>query len=281
MSGSSAARKRFPIGLDALGGSAPVQHRSRERRLAKKLESAHAPAMAPVGLRDAGAGDGTERSMAALRLRMVTRIAQGGVTDPRVLEAMQKLPRHAFVDAGLVAQAYEDTALPIGQGQTISKPSVVARMIALLHDGPNARRAGSLGRTLEIGTGCGYQAALLSLLATSVISVERLRGLHDAARERLANVPDVRRTALRLVLGDGRLGHPPNAPYDSIVAAAVGASVPQAWIDQLAVGGRLVTPQVVGGDAQVLVVIDRHEHGIARVDHEPVRFVPLESGVIG
>jgi protein-L-isoaspartate(D-aspartate) O-methyltransferase len=280
MSASSAARRRFPIGLDSFAKSAPtkrvkvIRADTKTAPTASKASASSATPRRAASLVPAGA-----LSSAALRQRMVARIAEEGVRDPRVLEAMSRIPRHAFVDPGLVVQAYEDTALPIGQGQTISKPSVVARMLALLHGGAAAQRTSSLGRTLEIGTGCGYQAALLSLLGSTVISVERLRVLHDSARDRLADVPEARRTALRLVLGDGRLGHPPNAPYDSIVAAAVGEAVPQAWIDQLAIGGRLVTPQVLG-DAQVLVVIDRHEHGIMRVDHEAVRFVPLESGVI-
>jgi protein-L-isoaspartate(D-aspartate) O-methyltransferase len=209
---------------------------------------------------------------------MVARLAHEGIDDVRVLDAMGRLPRHAFVDPALEGQAYEDVALPIGLGQTISSPSVVARMLALLFGGAFASRTSSLGRVLEVGTGCGYQAALLSLLATSVFSVERLRALHDLARRNLASV-DARRSALRLVLGDGRLGHPPNAPYDSIIVAAVGDTVPAAWIDQLAMGGRLVMPQHVGS-SQLLVVIDRTEQGIARSEHEAVRFVPLESGVI-
>ncbi len=213
-----------------------------------------------------------------MRQRMVTRLAREGVGDARVLDAMGRLPRHAFVDPALEAQAYEDVALPIGFEQTISSPSVVARMLALLFAGGSALRTASLGRVLEIGTGCGYQAALLSLLATSVISVERLRTLHDLARRNL-DAGNAKRSALRLVLGDGRHGHPPNAPYDSIIAAAVGDDVPQAWMDQLAVGGRLVMPQHVGA-SQVLVVIDRHERGVVRSEHEAVRFVPLESGVI-
>ena len=209
---------------------------------------------------------------------MVARLANEGIGDVRVLDAMNRLPRHAFVDPALEGQAYADAALPIGLGQTISSPSVVARMLELLFGGATASRTSSLGRVLEVGTGCGYQAALLSLLATSVISVERLRALHDLARRNLAAV-DARRSALRLVLGDGRLGHPPNAPYDSIIVAAVGDAVPPAWTEQLAVGGRLVMPQRVGA-SQVLVVIDHNEHGFTRSEHEAVRFVPLESGVI-
>lgn len=215
--------------------------------------------------------------MAALRHRMVMRLRIEGVHE-RVLDVMGNVPRHVFVAPGLEAQAYEDVALPIGHEQTISSPSVVALMLGLLLGGARARRAASLGRVLEVGTGCGYQAALLSALGTSVISVERIRALHDAARGNLASA-EVRRHALRLVLADGRLGHPPNAPYDSIVAAAAADALPQAWVDQLAVGGRLVAPQQIGS-MQVLVVIDRHDKGVTRTEHDVVRFVPLESGVV-
>jgi protein-L-isoaspartate(D-aspartate) O-methyltransferase len=247
-------RKRFPIALDKLGKPASPRPRA-----------------------DRTHGEGTAPAQAALRQRMVARL-QGDGNDVRVLEVMSRVPRHVFVAPGLEAQAYEDLALPIGQEQTISSPSVVARMLSLLLAGRNAQRASSLGRVLEVGTGCGYQAALLSMLGTSTMSIERVRVLHEAARRNLACV-EIRRHALRLVLADGRLGHPPNAPYDSIIAAAAGDALPQAWIDQLAVGGRLVMPQQQGS-AQVLVVIDRHERGIDRTDHEAVRFVPLESGVV-
>ncbi|MEP6738938.1 MAG: protein-L-isoaspartate O-methyltransferase, partial [Caldimonas sp.] len=170
----------------------------------------------------------------------------------------------------------EDTSLPIGHGQTISKPSVVARMMELLADGANARQSGNLGAVLEIGTGCGYQAALLSEAGRRVISVERLKSLHDKARALLA---PMRSTKLRLVFGDGMLGHPPGAPYDSIIAAAGGAEVPAAWLDQLAVGGRLVSPVQQGTRGQALVVVDRSESGYTHKVHEAVKFVPLKSGL--
>lgn len=212
----------------------------------------------------------------AVRRRMVERLQRGGITCTPVLEAMAQVPRHEFVDSALVSQAYEDTSLPIGLGQTISKPSVVARMISLLHDGARARELGHLGKVLEIGTGCGYQAALLGLLSRQVVSIERLAPLHELARQRLA---DLRGHRLMLVWGDGRLGHPPWAPYDTIIAAAGGEELPQAWLDQLALGGRLVAPihsAQQGGHA--LLVIDRREDGWHRTWHEPVHFVPLKSG---
>ncbi len=216
---------------------------------------------------------------ADVRKRMVMRLRAAGLTNEAVLQAMASVPRHLFVDAALVTQAYEDTSLPIGHGQTISKPSVVARMIELLMGGASARRTHRLGRVLEIGTGCGYQAAVLGLLGEQVISIERLKPLHDKARELLAAIRPVN---LRLVYGDGMRGHPPNAAYDSIIAAAGGDALPQAWLDQLAVGGRLVAPvQQASGKQQVLVVVDRTEQGYEHSTREVVHFVPLKSGLIG
>jgi protein-L-isoaspartate(D-aspartate) O-methyltransferase len=209
---------------------------------------------------------------------MAQRLRSTGVTNELVLQAMAQVPRHMFVDAALVIQAYEDTSLPIGHGQTISKPSVVARMIELLMGGALARKSGSLGRVLEIGTGCGYQAAVLSQIAKQVVSVERLKPLHDKARELLS---PLRPANLRLVYGDGMRGHPPNAPYDSIIAAAGGNTLPPAWLEQLSVGGRLVTPQrLAGSERQVLVVVDRTEKGFDRAEFETVHFVPLKSGLV-
>lgn len=214
---------------------------------------------------------------AGVRQRMVNRLRAEGLHSEPVLAALNTVPRHQFVDPALVAQAYEDTSLPIGLGQTISKPSVVGRMIALLLEAPGRRGHATLGRVLEIGTGCGYQAALLSQLSRQVVSIERLKPLHDRARERLQAL---RRDNLRLIYGDGRLGHAPNGPYDAIIAAAGGEDLPPAWLEQLAVGGRLVAPlQGEGGRGQVLMVVDRGESGYSRRVHEAVHFVPLKSGV--
>jgi protein-L-isoaspartate(D-aspartate) O-methyltransferase len=214
---------------------------------------------------------------------MVERLREGGIADEAVLAAFGRVERHRFVDPALVAQGYEDTSLPIGLGQTISKPSVVARMLALLNATPAAAARGGLGRVLEIGTGCGYQAALLACLAKSVVSIERLGPLHDKARANLASLIGGQRLPgigeLRLLHADGRLAHAPRAPYDSIVAAAGGAALPPAWLEQLAVGGRLVAPvhdESQGG--QVLLVADRHDSGIQMQRLEGVHFVPLESG---
>ena len=212
---------------------------------------------------------------AAVRARMVQKLAAGGVTSPQVLQAMGQVERHRFVDSALGNQAYEDTSLPIGMGQTISKPSIVARMCELLLGAEVARTVG-LGRVLEIGTGCGYQAAVLSLLAREVYTLERVRSLHEKARD---NLRPFRLANVHLMFGDGMLGYPSGAPYSAIIAAAGGDSVPQAWCDQLAVGGRLVAPMAVAGGQQMLLVIDKSAHGLKQNVLEPVHFVPLKSGI--
>jgi protein-L-isoaspartate(D-aspartate) O-methyltransferase len=212
----------------------------------------------------------------AVRARMVQRLGAAGITMPKVLEAMGAVERHRFVDSGLVNQAYEDTSLPIGLGQTISKPSIVARMAELLLGAELVRTTGSLGRVLEIGTGCGYQAAVLSRLAREVYSIERLRGLHDKARVHLR---PLRLANVHLLFGDGMLGFVQGAPYAGIVAAAGGTAIPPQWCEQLAVGGRLVAP-IAGADGrQMLLVVDKTAHGLKQTVLESVHFVPLKSGV--
>jgi protein-L-isoaspartate(D-aspartate) O-methyltransferase len=208
----------------------------------------------------------------AVRQRMVQKLAAQGLQDPMVLQAMGTVERHRFVESALVTQAYEDTSLPIGLGQTISKPNVVARMIELLREGAT----GKLGRVLEIGTGCGYQAAVLSHIATEVYSIERLKGLHEKAR---ANLRHFRLANVHLLFGDGMLGYPKGAPYAAIISAAGGESVPQAWLDQLAMGGRLVAPTVTATGQQALMVIDKTPQGFKQSVLEAVHFVPLKSGV--
>ncbi|WP_233829806.1 protein-L-isoaspartate(D-aspartate) O-methyltransferase [Paraburkholderia sp. ZP32-5] len=208
-----------------------------------------------------------------VRERMVERLRANGVTDQRVLNAMAAVPRHLFVDPGLAAQAYEDAALPIGHHQTISKPSVVARMIEL------AAAGRELNNVLEIGTGCGYQAAVLSRVAREVYSIERIKPLSERAK---TNLRPLRIPNIRLHYGDGRLGLPSAAPFDAIVIAAAGLDVPQALLEQLAIGGRLVAP--VGsqeGQSQVLTLVERvgpAQWRESRLDR--VFFVPLKSGVI-
>ena len=261
-------RPRFPAALSesaVRSGSAPVLNRP-QRLLAEAAREASRRS-APTGL-------GMDSS--AVRSRMVQRLRADGVVDESVLAAFGDVLRHRFVDSALATQAYEDTSLPIGLGQTISKPSVVARMLALAAASAASQARGSLGQVLEIGTGCGYQAALLARLGRHVVSIERLQPLHERARAHLAD--DAARTRVRLVWGDGRFGHPPQAPYDTIVAAAGGEDIPAAWLEQLADGGRLVAP-VHQGPAQALVVVDRDGERYLRQRFETVLFVPLKSGV--
>ena len=208
-----------------------------------------------------------------VRERMVERLRANGVTDARVLDAMAAVPRHMFVDPGLATQAYEDAALPIGHQQTISKPSVVARMIEL------AMAGRTLERVLEIGTGCGYQAAVLSHVARDVYSIERIKPLYERAK---LNLRPLRVPNIRLHYGDGRVGLPSAAPFDAIVIAAAGLDVPQALLEQLAIGGRLVAPVgAQSGQHQVLTLVERVAHAQWRESRlDRVFFVPLKSGVI-
>lgn len=229
-----------------------------------------APAVTPLR----GPGD-----FQRARARLVALIAQQGAQSPQVLQAIGAVERHRFVDTALVNQAYEDTSLPIGLGQTISKPSVVARMIELLLGAAQegaAAGAPRLGRVLEIGTGCGYQAAVLSHVAREVYSIERLRGLHEKAR---ANLRAFRLANVHLLFGDGMAGFPKGAPYAAIIAAAGGDAVPAAWIEQLAVGGRIVAPTLALDGKQALLVIDKTPRGLQQRVLEAVHFVPLKSGV--
>ncbi len=201
------------------------------------------------------------------RARMVARLRTQGIEDEAVLAAMAETPRHAFVEEALASRAYEDSALPIGFEQTISRPFAVARML-------QAARAGrELGRTLEIGTGCGYQAAVLARLAKEVYSVERIAALGEKAR---ANLRPLRLSNLRLVHGDGYRGLPEVAPFDAIVVAAAAPEVPRALREQLAGGGRLVIP--VGTDDQELRVVERTARGYRETRLEAARFVPLRAG---
>ncbi|QHJ01639.1 protein-L-isoaspartate(D-aspartate) O-methyltransferase [Xylophilus rhododendri] len=206
---------------------------------------------------------------------MVRKIEAQGVKSALVLRALNTVERHRFIDSALAAQAYEDTSLPIGLGQTISKPGVVARMCELLLGAEIARQA-PLGRVLEIGTGCGYQAAVLSLMAREVYSIERLRGLHEKAR---ANLRPFRLANVHLLFGDGMAGYAKGAPYAGIIAAAGGEMIPDAWCEQLAIGGRLVAPMVTRAGQQALVVLDRMPQGLRRTVLEDVHFVPLKSGI--
>jgi protein-L-isoaspartate(D-aspartate) O-methyltransferase len=207
------------------------------------------------------------------RIQLAQKVAATGVKNRQVLEAIATVPRHVFVDEALDPSAYDDSALPIGHSQTISKPSVVARMIELL-----IRPKKDMGKVLEIGTGCGYQAAILSLVAAEVYSIERIRPLHDMARHKLRpfRIPN-----LRLIYGDGLKGLPEAAPFDGIILAAAGLGIPDPLLDQLAIGGRLVAPVAKSDEEQQLVMIERvSSQRYQRTVLEEVFFVPLQSGAV-
>lgn len=214
---------------------------------------------------------GWERASAA----MVESLEQAGVSDPGVLAAMRAVPRHRFVEPGLSGRAYEDVALPIGHAQTISRPFTVARMIELLAAGLS-REERARARVLEVGTGCGYQAAVLARVFGEVISIERIRGLHELAR---TNLRTLRLSNLRLVYGDGHEGVPSEAPYDVLIAAAAGDHLPPAWLQQLASGGRLLAP-VATASKQSLHLVRRDGRGQwTQQVLDAVRFVPLRDGL--
>ena len=291
--------KRFPLSLASLGNRATraPEDRNGARRLVATPQTATSNAASHAARQDtprydvqAGRGSSTAASgrkaapeMAvererptplvspAVRRAMVERIARQGVQDNKVLAAMEAVPRHLFMEPALASQAYIDASLPIGHHQTISQPYIVARMIEVMR----ANRAGGvLQRVLEIGTGCGYQAAVLSLIATEVYSIERIKPLHELAR---SNLRPMRIPNVRLHYGDGMLGLPQVAPFDGIILAAAGLEVPPALLEQMTIGGRLVAP--VGGRQQVLQLIERigkSEWTTATL--EDCHFVPLRAG---
>jgi protein-L-isoaspartate(D-aspartate) O-methyltransferase len=201
------------------------------------------------------------------RDRMVSRLRDKGIADETVLAAMARVPRHLFVEEAIASRAYEDTALPIGFEQTISQPFVVARMLEAMRNGR------ALGRVLEVGTGCGYQAAVLAEVAREVFSIERIAALLEKAR---TNLRPMRIAHLRLQHGDGALGLPQVAPFDGIVLAAAPAQLPPALLEQLAKGGRLVAP--VGLGEQSLILVERTRDGFAETRLDGARFVPMRGG---
>ena len=202
------------------------------------------------------------------RERLIQRLYEEGLSNAHVLEAIRRTPRHLFVDEALAHRAYEDTALPIGNNQTISQPYMVARMSELL------LAAGPLDKVLEIGTGSGYQTAILAQLVERVLSVERIQNLQEKAKERLVQL-NLRNVVFRW--GDGWEGWNALGPYNGIIVTAAAANVPQALLDQLAPGGRLVIP-VGAGDVQELLLIVREDDGFSRHVLDAVRFVPLLNG---
>jgi protein-L-isoaspartate(D-aspartate) O-methyltransferase len=202
------------------------------------------------------------------RARMIDRLREQGIRDERVLAAIAAVPRHVFVEEALASRAYEDTALPLGFAQTISQPYIVARMIEVLRDGRE------LGKTLEIGAGCGYQAAVLAQLTSEVYAVERIEPLLAKAK---LNMRAIQQFKVRLKYADGQFGLPEAAPFDTIIVAAAATSVPQPLLQQLALGGRMLLP--LGTRDQYLLLIERRVEGYVETRLDSVRFVPLLSGV--
>ncbi len=216
---------------------------------------------------------GIGMTSARTRGRMVERLREQGIRDETVLAAMGTVPRHLFVDQALESRAYEDTALPIGFGQTISNPYIVARMAELARHG-EAGQGHALNRVLEVGLGCGYQAAVLAKIAREVISLDRIAQLVGKTRVRLR---ELRINNVKPKHGDGLHGAKDFGPFDAIVIAAAFPEVPQELLEQLADGGRLVMPR--GGSAQTLCVVERQGETCAERLLEDVKFVPLLPGV--
>jgi protein-L-isoaspartate(D-aspartate) O-methyltransferase len=205
---------------------------------------------------------------------MIETLRASGIRDLQVLAAMQSVPRHLFVEPALASRAYEDVALPIGHGQTISRPSTVARMLETVLAALPAERRGH-AVALEVGTGCGYQAAVMAALFDQVVSIERVRGLHEIARD---NLRPLRLANLRLMFGDGRLGAPLSGPFDAIVVAAAGDRIPDELLAQMRVPARLLAP-VGDGQRQALHLVERTGPDAWELTVlDAARFVPLRVG---
>ncbi|HWK70459.1 MAG TPA: protein-L-isoaspartate(D-aspartate) O-methyltransferase [Burkholderiaceae bacterium] len=259
---ASGTTNRF--GRSSLGGGVSAAN-SNTRIFGPGNPASSAPAAGRRSSTMVNLGLNSERS----RGMMIQRLRNQGIQDERVLDAMMAVPRHVFVDEGLASRAYEDAALPIGHSQTISQPWVVARMISAVCENRVPVKV------LEVGAGCGYQAAVLAQFIKEVHAIERIRGLYELAREHLRAQKLIGR--VRLTFGDGMAGLPGIAPFDAIVIAAAGIKIPQALLEQLAIGGRLIAPE--GTTAQRLILIERT--GAAtwhREELESVRFVPLRPG---
>ena len=212
--------------------------------------------------------DGIGMTSMRTRQRLVQRLAEQGITSTEVLEAIRSTPRHLFVDEALAHRAYEDTALPIGWNQTLSQPYIVAKMTEL------ALVNGTPGKVLEIGSGSGYQTAILAQVSGEVFAMERVKGLSDRSRKRLR---ELRLRNVQCRLGDGLVGWPDKGPFDVIWSAAAPDQVPPALLEQLAAGGRLVMP--VGNREQDLIVVHATNSGFETEVVEPVNFVPMLPGV--
>jgi len=220
-----------------------------------------------VNMRHQGIGMTSRRT----RERLIERLKSEGISDNAVLDVVRSTPRHIFVDEALASRAYEDTALPIGHGQTISQPYIVARMTEILLS------TGPLKKVLEIGTGSGYQAAILSPLVDELYTLERIKPLMTQARLRFQ---ELGLRNINLKNADGTIGWPQNAPFDGIIATAAPEEIPEALLAQLAMGGRLIIP-VGGQGTQELVLITRTVDGFLRESLESVSFVPMLPGSSG
>ncbi len=216
-----------------------------------------------MNVRHSGIGMTSQRT----RSRMIERLRSQGIQDEVVLEAISAVPRHIFVDEALASRAYDDVSLPIGHAQTISQPYIVARMIELLRNG------GQLNRVLEVGTGCGYQAAVLGQLAFEVYSVERIQPLFKRAS---ISLKEIQARNVILSYADGTMGRPDVAPFNGIIMAAAATHVPRALLEQLALGGRMILP--LGTQEQFLTLIERDEQGFHESRLEAVKFVPILTG---
>lgn len=212
-----------------------------------------------------GIGMTSERT----RIRLVKLLRDMGISDPQVLNVIQTTPRHLFVDEGLASRAYENTALPIGYGQTISQPYIVARMTELLLQGP-------VVKVLEIGAGCGYQTVILAQFAKQVYAIERISMLANKLRSR---IQDLRYRNILVKHGDGMLGWPENGPYDAILAAAAPLQVPTVLLQQLKIGGRIVIPVGNEGQQQLMLIRREDEDTYKETILDPVSFVPMRQGV--
>lgn len=278
--------KRFPLQLSSIAPQAGKMPATRHADLrhtaslqtATRNATRYAEPKATSELHGERHGTGGEKPdpmvSSGIRKAMVSRLSGKGVRDPKVLAAMEIVPRHLFVEPGLSGQAYADASLPIGHHQTISQPYIVARMIELLRNGgtPNP-----LTKVLEIGTGCGYQAAVLSVIAGEVYSVERIKSLHELAK---SNLRPLRIPNIRLHYGDGMLGLTQAAPFNGIILAAAGIEVPKTLLDQLVIGGRLIAP--VGEQRQTLQLIERiSQCEWSTTFLEDCHFVPLRPGISG
>lgn len=210
----------------------------------------------------------TENRFKQLRLRMVKeQIERRGVKDERVLEAMRKVPRHRFVPVSVQQEAYADYPLPIGHGQTISQPYIVAKMTELL-------QVKEGDKILEVGTGSGYQAAILAEMGAQVYTIEIIP---DLAKKAEKNLQQLGYDKVHVLVGDGYKGYPPEAPYDGVIVTAAPPRIPEPLIEQLKTGGRMVVP--VGRYVQELKLLEKTEEGISVVDVLPVRFVPMVGEV--